>query len=68
MLDIQGYDGTNSFVVNETSSPIANLKDKFKNHPSILKIREKIKITPNDTFSFDIMDVKDVKNKINALR
>ena len=65
-LDIQGYD--NILEVNEESSLIVNLKDKFKNHPSILKIREKIKISQNDTFFFDIMDENDVKNKINGLK
>ena len=67
-LGIQGYDGENDFVVNEASSHIVNFKNKFKNHPSILKIKEKIKITPNDTFSFEIMDINDVKNKINTLK
>ena len=67
-LGIQGYDNTNDFIVNEANSPIVNIIDKFKNHPSILKIKDKIKITPNDTFSFVIMDVNDVTNKIKTLK
>ena len=66
-LNIGGYNGTNDFIEHEGVSPIVKLKHKFKNHPSILKIKEKIKITSNDSFSFDIMDINDVKDKINTL-
>ena len=66
-LGIRGYDGRNDFIVIEDISPVVILKYKFKNHPSILKIKEKIKITSNDSFSFDIMDINDVKDKITTL-
>ena len=65
-LHIEGFD-TNAFINNEDSSFIINLKNKFKNHPSILKIKENIKIAPNTTFSFNTMDLNDVKHKINNL-
>ena len=65
-LGIEGYD-TSEFINNEDNSFIINLKDKFKSHPSILKIKENINVAPNMQFSFNSMDINDVKNKIRNL-
>ena len=65
-LNIQGFD-TSEFIDNKLCSQIINIKDKFKNHPSILKIRENINISPNNKFSFDTMNIFDVEHKINNL-
>ena len=65
-LNIQGFD-TSEFIHNKDSSNIFNIKDKFKNHPSILKIRENINISPNNKFSFDTLDINGLEHKINNL-
>jgi len=65
-LNIHGFD-TCEFIYNKASSKISNIKDKFKNHPSILKIKENINISSNNKFSFDTMDINGVEHKINNL-
>ena len=65
-LNIQGFD-TTKFIYNNDCSLIINVKDKFKNHPSILKIKENINISPNNKFAFDISDNIDLEHKINNL-
>ena len=64
-LNIQGFD-TSEFVNNKDNCHVINIKGKFKNHPSILKIRQNINISPNK-FSFVTMDINDVEDKINNL-
>ena len=65
-LNIQGFD-TTEFIYDKDCSLINNIKDKFQNHPSILKIRENINISSNNTFSFATMDNTDFEHKINNL-
>ena len=65
-LNIPGFD-TNEFIYNNDYSLIINIKDKFKNHPSILKIRENINISPDNKFSFDTSDNIDLEHKIYNL-
>ena len=65
-LNIKGFE-TTEFIYNKESSTINNIKDKFKNHPSILKIKENINILPNDKFSFDTDNV-DFEHKIINLK
>ena len=65
-LKIQGFN-TSEFIYNEVSSVITNITKKYENHPSILKIRENINISPNKKFSFDTMDVNGVEHKRNNL-
>ena len=48
-----------------TDEDIPNLVDKFKNHPSILKIKEHY--NANNNFSFSPVTVTDVQKEIDAL-
>ena len=62
-LDIEGYQ--TDFLPNIEDNNIINMINKFKNHPSIIKIKEKVDI--NETFSFSRCSVDDIEREIEKL-
>ena len=62
-LDIKGY-CTDRFMPNEHDK-ILNIIDKFKYHPSIRKIKERVHIT--ERFSFSMINITDITQTINNL-
>ena len=56
-LDIKGYD--TDFSPNIVNDNISNIINKFKNHPSILSIKERVDIT--ETFTFLKPSVVDIE-------
>ena len=63
-LGIQGYHTENTASQN-CNDLLQNIIDKFDNHPSIVKIKEKVQFT--DKFSFKLTNVKEIFDEINAL-
>ena len=62
-LDIEGYQ--TDFLPNVEDNNIINMINKFKNHPSIIKIKEKVEI--NETFSFSRCSVDNIEREIDKL-
>ena len=62
-LDIKGYQ--TDFLPNINDNNIINMINKFKNHPSIINIKERVDIT--ETFSFSRCSVDDIERDINKL-
>ena len=62
-MNIEGYEV--NYCYNSELDDISNIINKFKSHPSILKLKENIKLEEN----FHFEDVSDaiVKNKISSL-
>ena len=63
-MDIIGFTNT-AFSYNPNLSDIDNIIEKFKDHPSILKINDNICI--NELFHFTQKDVDEISNKISSL-
>ena len=62
-LNIEGYN--TDFCPNPNLSEIYNILEKFKGHPSILKIKETVKIVSE--FHFSSVSEASVRDKINSL-
>ena len=62
-LDINGYQTV--FLSNTSNDKIVNIINKFKNHPSVVKIKENINIEGN--FSFRMSSVTDIENEMHKL-
>ena len=54
-LDIKGY--KNNYTPRDDAAYISNIIDKFKNHPSIVKIKENVKV--KEKFSFTTVNEYD---------
>ena len=63
-LDIKGF-STNDFTHEPDISFIDNMIEKFRNHPSIIKIKEAM--SKGSTFHFTASNEADILNKINNL-
>ena len=63
-LDIQGF-ATNDFIHDPESNPIDNIIEKFRNHPSIFKIKEILPM--GSVFHFTASSETDILDKINSL-
>ena len=62
-LKIKGFKPDD--VVNEDLDNISKIISKFKNHPSIIKIKQNIQI--NEIFSFSSSSLNEIENKIKDL-
>ena len=62
-LNIKGYEITSNYEMGNDN--ILNIINKFKNHPSILKIKERVNI--NDKFSFTNCTLADIDLEIHKL-
>ena len=63
-LDIKGF-STNDFTHEPDISFIDNMIEKFRNHPSIIKIKEAM--SKGSTFHFTASNEADILNKINKI-
>ena len=63
-LNIMGYQ-TESLYIDNDMDKVCNAISKFKDHPSILKIKENIQA--KDTFTFPMSDIDDIKRVINTM-
>ena len=63
-LDVKGFE-MEDFVYNLEISPIENIIYKFRNHPSILKIKEVV--TVDELFHFSEREESDISSKITKL-
>ena len=64
-LEVQRYLPTNSILVDENLDDIDKIVKQFQNHPSILKIKENVKV--DKTFKFEDTNVDKMFKKINSL-
>ena len=62
-LGIKGYQ--EDCLPNIDGDNIISIINKFKSHPSILKIKERVKV--NEKFSFSICSIDDIANDIHKL-
>ena len=62
-LDIKGY--KNNYTPRDDADYISNIIDKFKNHPSIVKIKENVKVKAK--FSFTTVNEYDFATEIIKL-
>ena len=63
-LDIQEFD-TSDYSANPELDKTYNIIEKFKNHPSILKIKENVQVKTE--FHFDEINEAGIKDNINSL-
>ena len=63
LLDIQGYKC--SYTYNADIDEIQNYVNKFRTHPSIIKIKENINVT--ETFFFSIPSIPEIEIDLNNL-
>ena len=64
-LDIQGYH--TNFSPNINLDKITNVVNKFKDHPSIVNIKEKVQESEKFSFSFSYINESDIASIINQL-
>ena len=62
-LDIQGFN-TSDYSADSELDNTYNIIEKFKNHPSILKIKENVQVETK--FHFDEVNEPGIKDKINS--
>ena len=63
-LDIQEFD-TSDYSADPELDKTYNIVEKFKNHPSILKIKENVQVETK--FHFDEINEAGIKDNINSL-
>ena len=63
LLGIKDYNS--EYIPEKDKSPIENIVNKFKNHPSIIKIKENIQ--NNGSFSFSTTTTKQIEDEIRKL-
>ena len=63
LLDIQGYQS--DYIPDKNTSSIDISINKFKSHPSVIKIKEKAK--SNESFSFSTTSITNTRDEINKL-
>ena len=63
-LEIEGY-SVNGLSSNTNSNSVSNIITKFKDHPSIIEIKDKIQV--DEKFCFSLLDANEISDEINAL-